>query len=145
MLEKIKGLSPAWLVTAISIAIMVWVSFAGGAVEDKEIIIQGKTYNVSYTFDPGVEKIIEQGIECKEKLTVINDECEFNQKAIFKIKLIKIEEVNPVLLPSNGTETPDTTTEETPQETPQETEKTTEEVVVVDEKIETQDVENVVE
>lgn len=96
MFKKILKLSPAWLVTLITLLLLGWTTFSGGSVEDQSLIIKGNEYSVSYQFKPGLQevvgKVIKEAKQCK--LTTEGSVCDFIVKVDtnFKITLVKLGE-----------------------------------------------------
>lgn len=93
MFKKLLKLSPAWLVTAITIGVLAWTTFSGGSIEKQSLIIKGNEYDISYQFEPGLKEIINNVItEAKEcKFETEGSVCTFKVQADtkFQITLVK--------------------------------------------------------
>lgn len=99
---KTKQSPMGWIVSAITVVILLFTLWAGGEVTEREFVVDNETYLVSQRVEPGIKDIVDEIKNCNfnEK-----DECEFQHSIDVKIRRkepsTRVEESSQVEKPDN--------------------------------------------
>ena len=80
---KTKQSPMGWIVSAITVVILLFTLWTGGEVTEREFVVDNETYLISQRVEPGIKDIVDEIKNCNfnEK-----DECEFQHSIDVKIR-----------------------------------------------------------